>query len=162
MTFSDHPSPARLAAANRLQKLLMLAVVVHRHNFEEVRGDQPHGLPEEPEELPGTGCPIDDPVELPVGVNHVLSGVRRTEQHGESFEFHNLVIRDAFGCPLCRLAAQCRQDREVIERLFGRHAYYCHATSWCNLDHSLEGQLEECLPDRRAADPELAGDPVEV
>ena len=69
---------------------------------------------------------------------------------------------DPGGRPLGRLAGQRAQDGEVVEDVAGGEADDRDPAAGGHLDEPLVGQLQQRLPDRRAAGAELGADGVEV
>ena len=80
----------------------------------------------------------------------------------QGVDLGQLVVGDAGGGPLGGLAGQGAEDGEVVEDVAGAEADHGDAAAGSHLDEALVGQLQQRLPDRRAAGAELGAQGVEV
>jgi hypothetical protein len=98
-------------------------------------------------------------MEVTVGRDHVVGPTYRCR---EGTQVAELLRRDARSRQFGPLAGERGQDGEVVDRVLRRDPDHRHAAAWGDRNEALVGQLEQRLADRRAADPELRGELVEV
>ena len=98
-------------------------------------------------------------MEAPVGRHDVVGPLNGT---GQLHQVGQLGRRDAGGRHLGRLAGQGGQDGEVVDGVLRRDADHGHTAARRDLDQALVGELEQGLSYGGPADPELAGELVEV
>ncbi len=128
--------------------------------LEVVAGHDPYGLADVGQQTGRARRQVDGAVEAPVGRDDVVGA--SCDGGGQRAQLVQLGRRDACRGQLGPLAGQRGQDGEVVDGVLGRDADDRHSTPRRDGDQPLVGQFEQRLADRRAADAELRGEPVEV